>query len=210
MPTSRRAMPCWRWRTSATASCTPPWARCARCARARRLRCTGALPCTPPSASSLKQKAMKCACPRRPPPSGATSRAALCRILARPLPRIVAAFGEESLEVIASQPEVLATVKGLTREKGVRGLARVSKMFGVREAIECLARWQLPASVAVALYRHYGPDTVDMLRHDPYLLCGYPLIRIFARQTPLPGSWAWNTIRSSACARALCMCCAII
>lgn len=31
--------------------------------------------------------------------------------------RIVAAFGEESLEVIASQPEVLATVKGLTREK---------------------------------------------------------------------------------------------
>lgn len=55
--------------------------------------------------------------------------------------RIVAAFGEESLEVIASQPEVLATVKGLTREKAYEASREFQKMFGVREAIECLARW---------------------------------------------------------------------
>ena len=60
-------------------------------------------------------------------------------------------------------------------------------MFGVREAIECLARWQLPASVAVALYRHYGPDTVDMLRHDPYLLCGYPAYQDFRAADAIAG-----------------------
>ena len=73
-------------------------------------------------------------------------------------------------------------------------------MFGVREAIECLARWQLPASVAVALYRHYGPDTVDMLRHDPYLLCGYPAYQDFRAADAIAGqlemcirdrTWAW-------------------
>ena len=122
--------------------------------------------------------------------------------------RIVAAFGEESLEVIASQPEVLATVKGLTREKAYEASREFQKMFGVREAIECLARWQLPARVAVALYRHYGPWTCCATTRT--FCAATPLIRIFARQTPLPGSWAWNTIRSSACARALCMCCAII
>lgn len=101
--------------------------------------------------------------------------------------RIVAAFGEESLEVIASQPEVLATVKGLTREKAYEASREFQKMFGVREAIECLARWQLPASVAVALYRHYGPDTVDMLRHDPYLLCGYPAYQDFRAADAIAG-----------------------
>ena len=60
-------------------------------------------------------------------------------------------------------------------------------MFGVREAIECLARWQLPASVAVALYRHYGPDTVDMLRRDPYLLCGYPAHQDFRAADAIAG-----------------------
>ncbi|MFR8256281.1 MAG: helix-hairpin-helix domain-containing protein, partial [Ruthenibacterium sp.] len=101
--------------------------------------------------------------------------------------RIVAAFGEESLEVIASQPEVLATVKGLTREKAYEASREFQKMFGVREAIECLARWQLPASVAVALYRHYGPDTVDMLRRDPYLLCGYPAHQDFRAADAIAG-----------------------
>ena len=98
-----------------------------------------------------------------------------------------AAFGAESLEVIASQPEVLATVKGLTREKAYEASREFQKMFGVREAIECLARWQLPASVAVALYRHYGPDTVDMLRHDPYLLCGYPAYQDFRAADAIAG-----------------------
>ena len=101
-------------------------------------------------------------------------------------------------------------MKGLTREKAYEASREFQKMFGVREAIECLARWQLPASVAVALYRHYGPDTVDMLRRDPYLRAATPPIRTSARRTPLPGRWALTTIPSSACAQALCMCCATI
>ena len=116
--------------------------------------------------------------------------------------RIVAAFGEESLEVIASQPEVLATVKGLTREKAYEASREFQKMFGVREAIECLARWQLPATT--------GRIPWTCCATTRTFCAATPLIRIFARQTPLPGSWAWNTIRSSACARALCMCCATI
>ncbi|MFQ9902053.1 MAG: helix-hairpin-helix domain-containing protein [Ruthenibacterium sp.] len=88
--------------------------------------------------------------------------------------------------MIASQPRC-CTVKGLTREKAYEASREFQKMFGVREAIECLARWQLPASVAVALYRHYGPDTVDMLRHDPYLLCGYPAYQDFRAADAIAG-----------------------
>ena len=39
----------------------------------------------------------------------------------------------------------------------------------------------------MALYRHYGPDTVDMLRHDPYLLCGYPAYQDFRAADAIAG-----------------------
>ena len=41
--------------------------------------------------------------------------------------------------------------------------------------------------MAVALYRHYGPDTVDMLRRDPYLLCGYPAHQDFRAADAIAG-----------------------
>ncbi len=93
--------------------------------------------------------------------------------------KIVDLFGEDALEVIASEPMRLTRIKGITEGKALAASNEFKRLFGVREAINCLARYDLPASTAVALYRHYGPDTAEVVQHNPYVLCGYPAYQDF-------------------------------
>jgi exodeoxyribonuclease V alpha subunit len=93
--------------------------------------------------------------------------------------RIVDAFGDQALEIIARQPDKLSQVKGLTREKALAASEEFQRLYGVRETIVSMARYNLSASVAVAMYRHYGPDAADVVAHDPYVLCGYPAYQDF-------------------------------
>ncbi|MEG0910145.1 MAG: ATP-dependent RecD-like DNA helicase [Ruthenibacterium sp.] len=88
--------------------------------------------------------------------------------------RIVGAFGTDTLEVIATQPEKLAAIKGLSETKALAIQTEFKRIFGVREAIQYLATLGLSASAAITLYRHYGPDTVEMIAQNPYILCTYP------------------------------------
>ena len=88
--------------------------------------------------------------------------------------RIVDAFGADTLEVLATEPERLGALKGFSLKKAKEVQAEFQNIFGVREAIAYLTGLGLSSSAAVALYRHFGPDTVSMISENPYLLCGYP------------------------------------
>ena len=94
--------------------------------------------------------------------------------------RIVDLFGEDTLEIIASQPMSLTAVKGISAEKAQAISQEFKRLYGVREAINCLARYNLSTATAVAMYRHYGPDTVDIINRDPYVLCAYPAYQDFS------------------------------
>ena len=93
--------------------------------------------------------------------------------------KIVDRFGQQALEVIASEPERLTQIKGITPEKAMAASREFKRLFGVREAIQCLAQYHLPTQTAVALYRHYGPDTAELVKRNPYILCGYPAYQDF-------------------------------
>ncbi len=88
--------------------------------------------------------------------------------------RIVDAFGADTLEVIATDPMALTKIRGISAEKARAASNEFKRLFGVREAISYLARYHLPAGAAVALFRQYGPDTVDIVSHNPYVMCGPP------------------------------------
>ena len=88
--------------------------------------------------------------------------------------KIVDAFGADTLEVLATDQERLGKLKGFSLRKAKEVQAEFQNIFGVKEAIAYLNSLGLSAAAAVALYRHYGPDTVSMISENPYLLCGYP------------------------------------
>lgn len=93
--------------------------------------------------------------------------------------RIVDLFGEDTLEVIASDPQQLTKIKGISEDKALAISNEFKRIFGVREAIGYLAKYNVPAAAAVALFKQYGSDTVELLSHNPYLLCGYPAYQDF-------------------------------
>ncbi len=93
--------------------------------------------------------------------------------------RIVDSFGDKTLEVIAKAPEKLTAIQGISRKKAQDISAEFKKIYGVREMITQLSAMGIETADALMLYRAYADITADILRDNPYLLCGYPLYKDF-------------------------------
>ncbi len=84
--------------------------------------------------------------------------------------RIVSRFGDETLKIMELQPERLAEVSGISREKARTIGEEFRQRVGMRQLMEFFTLHQLPAELAVRTYKLYGEATVDLLYDDPYLL----------------------------------------
>ena len=84
--------------------------------------------------------------------------------------KIVGHFGNETLSIMERQPERLAEVPGISREKA-RAIGEEFKLrVGMRQIMEFFSLHQLPAELAVRVYKRYGEHAVDLVYEDPYLL----------------------------------------
>ena len=84
--------------------------------------------------------------------------------------RIVERFGAETLAVMEREPERLAEVAGISREKA-RSIGEEFRLqVGMRQIMEFFALHHLPAELAVRTYQRYGDSTMELLYDDPYLL----------------------------------------
>ncbi|MDL2252812.1 ATP-dependent RecD-like DNA helicase [Ruminococcaceae bacterium OttesenSCG-928-I18] len=95
--------------------------------------------------------------------------------------RIVEKFGAGALEILANDPEKLASVRGFSEGKAREAGRRFLELYGVREAMAALSGLGLTASEAVAVYRHYETAALRLIEENPYRLCGYPLFISFSR-----------------------------
>ena len=84
--------------------------------------------------------------------------------------RIVSHFGDETLIIMEQQPERLAEISGISKEKARAIGEEFRQRVGMRQLMEFFALHQLPAELAVRTYKIYGEATVDLLYDDPYLL----------------------------------------
>ena len=84
--------------------------------------------------------------------------------------RIVEQFGSETLLIMEREPERLAEVSGISREKA-RAIGEEFRLqVGMRQLMEFFALHHLPAELAVRTYKLYGDSTIELLYDDPYLL----------------------------------------
>ena len=84
--------------------------------------------------------------------------------------RIVDRFGDETLLVMEREPERLAEVPGISREKALTIGEEFRVRVGMRQLMEFFTLHHLPAELAVRCYKIYGESTVALLYEDPYLL----------------------------------------
>ncbi len=95
--------------------------------------------------------------------------------------KLVQKFGRETLEILASEPERLAEVKGFSVARAREAQRRFLEIFSLREAVALLGGFGLDAAEALALYRAFGKASSDKVRQNPYSLCAWPLHINFAR-----------------------------
>lgn len=84
--------------------------------------------------------------------------------------RIVERFGDQTLLILEQQPERLAEVPGISREKAGAFGEEFRLQAGMRSLMEFFALHHLPTELAVQAYKLYGEQTVELLYDDPYLL----------------------------------------
>jgi exodeoxyribonuclease V alpha subunit len=86
--------------------------------------------------------------------------------------KIVAVFGERTLQVIDESPAFLKEVKGIgpTRIQRIRESWRAQK--AVRDILVFLQTYGLGTARAVRIYKTYGDRAVELVRADPYRLAG--------------------------------------
>lgn len=84
--------------------------------------------------------------------------------------RLVERFGDQTLQIMERQPERLAEITGISREKAKLIGEEFRQRVGMRQLMEFFALHQLPAELAVRVYKLYGENATELLYDDPYLL----------------------------------------
>ena len=85
--------------------------------------------------------------------------------------RMVAQFGDDTLQVLEHEPERLREVKGITEAKCEKLRTELSRMFGMRAVMLFLSQFGVSSSTSVAIWKRWGTLSQKMIEENPYLLC---------------------------------------
>lgn len=94
--------------------------------------------------------------------------------------RLVEAFSDNTLEVIARQPERLSEIKGISKQKAIDIHERFRRLYGMRETLAALGGFGLDMGDSLELYKSYADIAPAVIADNPYMLCGYPLYKEFS------------------------------
>ncbi len=86
--------------------------------------------------------------------------------------RIIQTFGAKALEVIENEPERLAQIKGITKEKALEISQELQRVYGIRELMAFLGAYGVRPEDAVLVWKEYGQGSIGCIQEDPYCLCG--------------------------------------
>lgn len=85
--------------------------------------------------------------------------------------KIYEAFGDDTLNVLDTEPEKLLAIRGISENKlrKIRDSYLASR--GARDVVSFLAPYGITANRAVKLHQRYGKRALNILRSNPYRLC---------------------------------------
>ncbi len=84
--------------------------------------------------------------------------------------RVVAHFGERTLDIIDGEPERLSEVSGVGRKRLSMIRAAWAEMKAIKEVMIFLQGHGVSAGLATKIYKRYGDNAVAIVQQDPYRL----------------------------------------
>ncbi len=95
--------------------------------------------------------------------------------------RIVDEFGDDTFNVLQSEPERLVGIKGISKARALEISEDFRRRFGLREVIAALAKYGINAEEAISIYKVFGADAADIIESDPFVLCSSGMDFAFER-----------------------------
>lgn len=85
--------------------------------------------------------------------------------------KIVDAFGEDTFQVLANDPDRLSQIRGISPKKARSIVEEFKDQYAVREIMMALEGLGLSPTYAIHAYQVLGDAAVDKIKENPYLLC---------------------------------------
>ena len=85
--------------------------------------------------------------------------------------RLVEQFGESTLEVMENEPERVALLKGISREKAQSFSDQLKANSGIRTLMLYLGEYGISNASAVKIFNVFGAGSVERIKENPYVLC---------------------------------------
>jgi len=84
---------------------------------------------------------------------------------------IVERFGDSALEIIETEPERLAEIRGISLDKAMKIAEEYNKQFGVRDVMLFLSPFRISPEGALKVFNVLGSNATEIIRNNPYVLC---------------------------------------
>lgn len=86
--------------------------------------------------------------------------------------KIVNVFGAQTLDIMENDPHRLSQVKGISAAKCEEIAAEARQLFALRCIMTFLQKYEVKSQYAMNVYRKFGSDAIDLMKLNPYILCG--------------------------------------
>ena len=84
--------------------------------------------------------------------------------------RIVSRFGEDTIQVFKTEPQRLAEVKGISKQKALDIAENFLENWEVWQIVGFLERFGIGAEFAKKVYELLGMNAIEQIEQDPYIL----------------------------------------
>ena len=84
--------------------------------------------------------------------------------------KIVAQYGDDTLDVLENHPEWLADISGISPRKAREIGETFRTQFGMRSVMMFCSNY-FSATTAMKIFRKWGVGAVDIIKENPYMLC---------------------------------------
>ena len=86
--------------------------------------------------------------------------------------KIVRYFGDDTLDIIEHDTYRLSEIKGISKSKCDEIAEESKKLFSLRQLTAYLAQYEIKSRYAMMTYKKFGTDAAEIIKLNPYLLCG--------------------------------------
>ncbi len=106
--------------------------------------------------------------------------------------RLVEEFGESTLDVMENEPDRVASLKGISKQRALEFSEQLRSNAGIRTLMLFLGEFGISNAVAVKIFNAFGSSSAERIKENPYILLdrdlgvGFEAADFIAKKEQLP------------------------